>query len=79
MSELRQDPITHDWVIINPERAKRPEDTSSRHSLRPFCDQVHRLASHWFIDVLPRLTTPAGFELADLADVGLEEQVIGAI
>ena len=29
----------------------------------PPLDQVHRLASHWFIDVIPRLTTPAGFEL----------------
>ena len=93
MSELRQDPITHDWVIINPERAERPEDTSAQASVCPFCpgnalsralgalhrllndpnynlvlvtpplDQVHRLASHWFIDVIPRLTTPAGFEL----------------
>jgi len=26
MSELRQDPITHDWVIINPGRASRPHD-----------------------------------------------------
>lgn len=29
MSELRQDPITHDWVIINPERAERPHDSDS--------------------------------------------------
>ena len=37
MSELRQDPITHDWVIVNPERAKRPDDASARPSLCPFC------------------------------------------
>jgi len=37
MSELRQDPITHDWVIINTERAKRPEDNATRSSLCPFC------------------------------------------
>jgi UDPglucose--hexose-1-phosphate uridylyltransferase len=37
MSELRQDPITHDWVIINPERAKRPQDASSQGSICPFC------------------------------------------
>lgn len=30
MSELRQDPITHDWVIINPDRAKRPDDKAAR-------------------------------------------------
>lgn len=29
----------------------------------PPLDQVHRLASHWFIDIVPRITTPAGFEL----------------
>jgi UDPglucose--hexose-1-phosphate uridylyltransferase len=37
MSELRQDPITHDWVIINPERAKRPDDASAQPWLCPFC------------------------------------------
>lgn len=29
----------------------------------PPLDQVHRSANHWFVDVQPRLTTPAGFEL----------------
>ena len=29
----------------------------------PPLDQIHRHANHWFIDILPRLTTPAGFEL----------------
>jgi len=29
----------------------------------PPLDQTHQHANHWFIDVLPRLTIPAGFEL----------------
>jgi len=29
----------------------------------PPLDVVHRSASHWFIEILPRITTPAGFEL----------------
>ena len=29
----------------------------------PPLDLVHRAASHWFIDIVPRLATPAGFEL----------------
>jgi UDPglucose--hexose-1-phosphate uridylyltransferase len=29
----------------------------------PPLDVVHRSANHWFIEILPRLTTPAGFEL----------------
>jgi UDPglucose--hexose-1-phosphate uridylyltransferase len=29
----------------------------------PPLDQVHRLANHWFIEIQPRLTTPAGFEM----------------
>jgi UDPglucose--hexose-1-phosphate uridylyltransferase len=39
MSELRQDPITHDWVIVTPERAKRPHDTGPEHEAHrcPFC------------------------------------------
>ena len=30
MSELRQDPTTREWVILAPERAKRPQSTSRR-------------------------------------------------
>ena len=30
MSELRQDPITHDWVTINPNQVKRPDDKAAR-------------------------------------------------
>ena len=38
MSELRQDPITHDWVIINVGRAARPHDTPGASAANcPFC------------------------------------------
>jgi len=39
MSELRQDPITHEWVIINPERAARPHDAGPQQAPHrcPFC------------------------------------------
>lgn len=38
MSELRQDPITRDWVIVNPERAARPHDTGAAAAgACPFC------------------------------------------
>jgi UDPglucose--hexose-1-phosphate uridylyltransferase len=38
MSELRQDPITHDWVIINPGRASRPHDAAGAGTTScPFC------------------------------------------
>jgi len=38
MSELRQDPITHDWVIINPGRALRPHDVAGAGTAAcPFC------------------------------------------
>jgi len=38
MSELRQDPITHDWVIINPGRASRPHDVAGASTAScPFC------------------------------------------
>lgn len=29
----------------------------------PPLDVVHRGASHWYVEILPRLQTPAGFEL----------------
>jgi UDPglucose--hexose-1-phosphate uridylyltransferase len=37
MSELRQDPITHDWVIISPERAQRPKGSDAAREACPFC------------------------------------------
>ena len=44
MSELRQDPVTHDWVIINPERARRPLDSSAAPTACPFCAGNESLA-----------------------------------
>jgi UDPglucose--hexose-1-phosphate uridylyltransferase len=38
----------------------------------PPLDQVHRLANHWFIDVIPRITTPAGFELGSRIIVNIQ-------
>ena len=43
MSELRKDPIVGRWVIIAPDRAKRPEDYTHEFSLKtggfcPFCE-----------------------------------------
>jgi UDPglucose--hexose-1-phosphate uridylyltransferase len=38
----------------------------------PPLDLVHRSASHWFIEILPRLTTPAGFELGSRIVVNVE-------
>jgi UDPglucose--hexose-1-phosphate uridylyltransferase len=42
----------------------------------PPLDLVHRSASHWFIEILPRLTTPAGFELGSriVVNVKVPEQ-----
>jgi UDPglucose--hexose-1-phosphate uridylyltransferase len=36
MSELRQDPFTHDWIIIAKERAKRPHEFKMNHANKPF-------------------------------------------
>jgi UDPglucose--hexose-1-phosphate uridylyltransferase len=60
MSELRQDPITHDWVIVNPERAKRPHDGG----LCPFCpgneslmpeetDRIEDAQGRWIVRAAP--------------------------
>ena len=62
MSELRQDPITHDWVIINPERAKRPHDGDGGQC--PFCpgnealmpqetDRIDDTQGHWVVRAAP--------------------------
>jgi UDPglucose--hexose-1-phosphate uridylyltransferase len=64
MSELRQDPITRDWVIINPERARRPHDTPAASSECPFCpghepktpDTIDNLVDQngqWLVRVVP--------------------------
>jgi UDPglucose--hexose-1-phosphate uridylyltransferase len=38
---------------------------------------MHRTANHWFVDVQPRLTTPAGFEFGSgiVVNVAAPEQV----
>jgi UDPglucose--hexose-1-phosphate uridylyltransferase len=58
MSELRQDPTTHNWVIIAPERARRPHgDTDVWEQGRcPFCpgNEVMTPPELW------RLPDPAG-------------------
>jgi UDPglucose--hexose-1-phosphate uridylyltransferase len=63
MSELRQDPVTHDWVIINPERARRPVDSSAAQTACPFCAGNEGLAppavdtideaGHWSVRAVP--------------------------
>lgn len=81
MSELRQDPITHDWVIINPERARRPGGASAAAAPCPFCAGNEHLAppavdaiddgDHWSVRVVankfPALS-PSGEALAPDAD-----------
>ena len=65
MSELRQDPITHDWVIINPGRAARPHDDARTGAAScPFCpgqesltpaavDQVYAADGTWLVRAIP--------------------------
>jgi UDPglucose--hexose-1-phosphate uridylyltransferase len=76
VSELRQDPITRDWVIINPGRALRPRDTGDGSEAScPFCPGHESLApaatdviegpdGNWAVRALPNkypvLATPAG-------------------
>jgi galactose-1-phosphate uridylyltransferase len=48
MPELRQEPITGNWVIIATERNKRPSDFPARHEERkggtcPFCKGNEKL------------------------------------
>ena len=65
MSELRQDPITRDWVIINPARALRPHDDSGGGAAAcPFCpghephateavDSIDAADGRWLVRSLP--------------------------
>jgi UDPglucose--hexose-1-phosphate uridylyltransferase len=61
MSELRQDPMTHDWVILSPERARRPHDAGGP---CPFCagaehltpesvDRIDGDDGHWLVRAVP--------------------------
>lgn len=57
MAELRQDPISRDWVIVNPARAQRPHDTASPASVHcPFCPGNDALLP----SVLDRLVDDSG-------------------
>jgi UDPglucose--hexose-1-phosphate uridylyltransferase len=38
----------------------------------PPLDIIHRAASHWYVEILPRLQTPAGFELGSRIVVNLK-------
>jgi len=73
VSELRQDPITRDWVIINPARALRPHDGSGEAAPCPFCpgheqhateavDAIAGPDGRWLVRALPNkypvLSTP---------------------
>ncbi len=75
MSELRQDPITRDWVIINPARALRPHDGGGGAAPCPFCpgheqhateavDSIEGPDGKWLVRSLPNkypvLATPPG-------------------
>jgi UDPglucose--hexose-1-phosphate uridylyltransferase len=54
MSEIRQDPTTKEWIIIAPERAKRPQhmpkktlahELPSREESCPFCPGNENITS----------------------------------
>lgn len=77
MSQLRQDPLTRDWVIVNPERARRPHnDKRTSREACPFCraheadtpPEIDRISSggDWTVRVIPNkypaLEADAGLE-----------------
>ena len=62
MPQLRQDPATKEWVIIATERSKRPDDFNYVIHTAPVKDEQEDYY-HWHLQVIPRLTTPAGFEM----------------
>lgn len=64
LSELRQDPVTRDWVIVNPERARRPKDDGAAPGACPFCpgnesltpaavDSLVDPEGRWLVRVVP--------------------------
>jgi UDPglucose--hexose-1-phosphate uridylyltransferase len=55
VSELRQDPVTHDWVITSPERARRPRTDADPRAPCPFCPGEER-------------STPAALDRIDAPD-----------
>lgn len=89
MSELRQDPITHDWVIINPARTKRPEDAPSTTAPCPFCPGNEHLTpeptdafmdgNQWSVRAVPNKfpALSSGEQAAEIADPGGWRRVPG--
>lgn len=90
MSELRQDPITRDWVIINPARALRPHDGGGAVPC-PFCpgherhateavDSIEGPDGRWLVRSLPNkypvLSTPPQ-EAAGGAPAGSARRLAG--
>ena len=85
MSELRQDPITADWVILSPGRAARPKDPRGNEpSSCPFCpgneqrtggaiDQIDRTDGRWQVRTVANkfpLLDPSPAAVAPLATAG---------
>jgi len=71
MAELRQDPITRDWVIVNAERAHRPRDTGAGGARCPFCpghealtpasvDELAGEAGRWMVRAVPNMFPALG-------------------
>src|SRR6266542_3124798 len=63
MPELRKDPIVGRWVIIAPDRAKRPiaiknEPSSSGNTFCPFCEGAEEHTPHEILAYRDRATKP---------------------
>lgn len=64
MSELRQDPVTRDWVIVSPERTARPQGLAAGNAPCPFCaghehltpetvDRIDAPDGRWLVRAMP--------------------------
>jgi UDPglucose--hexose-1-phosphate uridylyltransferase len=85
MPELRQDPITRDWVVVNPERALRPRPPAGA-SVCPFCaghehlapdaaDRIDAADGRWLVRALPNrfpvlAPLPGGRSMRDIVPPG---------
>ena len=68
MPELRQDPISGQWVIIAPERAGRPDDFSREGNAQPqsdcpFCGGNEHLTSTPLLEIPAEPSTRAGWRI----------------
>ena len=89
MSELRQDPITHDWVIINPARALRPHDAAGAATAKcPFCpgneamtpeavDTVFAADGSWLVRAVPNRFPVLSADQPDASLDGPHDQIWG--